>query len=174
MIDVALTLAALGLAAVPACLALVAFDGEATLGRIERIGLGFLLGLGGLTWWMTVVVLSGFRLSLPLVLAPGLAGTVILVARLHPRRHGPTGSRPGAEGGDAGSAVTARPTAEQTGAIDRLLIAGIALTIGWVFFQAILTPLEAYDAVAIWGLKAKAIFLERGLPIALLQDRAYI
>ncbi|HEX9428133.1 MAG TPA: hypothetical protein VGA64_10120 [Candidatus Polarisedimenticolia bacterium] len=173
MIEDVVTLAAFGLAAVPACLALVAFDGEAALGRIEKVGLGFLLGLGGLTWWMTIVVLSGSRLSLPLVLAPGLAGTVILVARLHPRRHGPTGLRPMAAGGGAGSGMTAHATAWHAGAIDRLLIAGIALTIGWAFFLSILTPLEAYDAVAIWGLKAKAIYLERGLPIGLLQDRVF-
>ncbi len=158
MTDLVPAAAALALAAAPACLALRAFDREGTLGRTERLGLGYGLGLGLLTWWMTLLCLFRVRLSLPLILAPSLAATIALVTRAALGRspRAPTDAR-----------------SEPLRSLDVALLAGISLAVGRTFLQALLTPMEGYDAVAIWGLKAKAIFLERALPVGLLQDGAF-
>lgn len=54
--------------------------------------------------------------------------------------------------------------------LERFLIIAISFEIIYAFFRAILYPMESYDSVAIWGLKAKAIYLAGGLSTNLFNE----
>ena len=56
---------------------------------------------------------------------------------------------------------------------DKFLICAISFEIIYAFFRAVIYPMESYDAVAIWGLKAKAIYFAGGLPIGFFKDMNY-
>jgi hypothetical protein len=49
----------------------------------------------------------------------------------------------------------------------------IGFEIAYAFFRAWIRPMEAYDAVANWGLKAKAIYLAGQIPTDFLQNPDY-
>lgn len=54
--------------------------------------------------------------------------------------------------------------------LERFLIFAILFEIAYAFFKAILFPMESYDSVATWGIKAKAIYFLGGLSGQLFRD----
>ncbi len=83
-----------------------------------------------------------------------------------------TGDKPRSEA-DSVVATSRRTVIAPFGWFEWLLIAAIAFELLRVFFRAWLLPMEAYDAVANWGLKAKAIFLAREIPKDFLRNPHY-
>lgn len=60
-------------------------------------------------------------------------------------------------------------------AVEILLTAGITIEIAYTFFRALLSPLEAYDAIAIYGLKSKIFYLAGTVPHDFLNGfRGYV
>jgi len=53
---------------------------------------------------------------------------------------------------------------------EKFFIAGIGFEIFYAFFRALIRPMESYDSVAIYALKAKIFFLSRSIPTGLLRD----
>jgi len=47
---------------------------------------------------------------------------------------------------------------------ERFFIFGIIFEVGYALFRALIKPLEAYDAIAIYALKAKAFYLASSIP----------
>lgn len=56
---------------------------------------------------------------------------------------------------------------------ERFLLCAIVFEIIYSFFRAAVMPMDAYDSVAIWGFKAKAIYLEQALPVDLFKNGEY-
>ncbi|MFZ5800778.1 MAG: glycosyltransferase family 39 protein [Candidatus Omnitrophota bacterium] len=56
---------------------------------------------------------------------------------------------------------------------ETFLLCAISFEIFYSFFRAAVMPMDAYDSLAIWGLKAKAIYLEQALPISLFKNPEY-
>ncbi|MCM8761525.1 MAG: hypothetical protein NC933_05290, partial [Candidatus Omnitrophica bacterium] len=50
------------------------------------------------------------------------------------------------------------------GMLDIFLIAGISFEIFHAFFRALVRPIEAYDAVAIYAIKSKIFYLANSIP----------
>jgi hypothetical protein len=57
--------------------------------------------------------------------------------------------------------------------VEALLIVLITIQVILTVTLSLLTPIEAFDAVAIWGLKAKATFVAQGIPTEFLLDQSY-
>ena len=123
--------------------------------------MGFGIGTGLLTWEMLVFQAFGFSFAVIGLLAPLLGFSLIafLFARRH-RRKGRSESR---------LAVASVPFQR----VEWFLIAAIVIETSGAFFHAWLLPMEAYDAVSNWGLKAKAIFLAGRIPESFLRNPNY-
>ncbi|MFA6609963.1 MAG: glycosyltransferase family 39 protein [Candidatus Omnitrophota bacterium] len=48
--------------------------------------------------------------------------------------------------------------------IEKLLVLGISLEVAYAFFRALIKPIESYDAVAIYAIKAKIFYLAQSIP----------
>ena len=112
----------------------------------EKIGLSYLLGFGVITIQMFVMGLLGMRFTRLTILLPWVFVAVVNLA------WGLRGMR-SAGGGPFRFHVT-----------DITLVALIALETCYNFFRALIKPIEAYDSVAIYGLKAKIMYLAGGIP----------
>ena len=161
MTDIFLGLASLAPVILAGCFLVSAVDHHGILLPAERLALGFAVGTGLLTWEMLVFHTFGFSFSVIGLLAPLLGFS--LAAFLFARRHWPKGR---SESSLAFASVSFRR-------LEWLLIAAIVIETSAVFFHAWLLPMEAYDAVSNWGLKAKAIFLAGRIPESFLRNPNY-
>lgn len=112
----------------------------------EKIGLSYLLGFGVITIQMFAMGLLGMRFTRLGILLPWAFVAVVNLAR------GMIGVR----------SVGREPF--RFCVTDMALMALIALETCYNFFRALIKPIEAYDSVAIYGLKAKIIYLAGGIP----------
>lgn len=48
--------------------------------------------------------------------------------------------------------------------LEKFFICGISFEVLYTFFRALIKPLEAYDAIAIYGMKAKIFYLAKAIP----------
>jgi hypothetical protein len=110
----------------------------------EKLGLSCLFGFGAVTLQMFMMSLLGMRLTRSAILLPWVAVAAVNAIRFF-RTPLKSPLRPPARVGSLA------------------LIALIALQTCYNFFRALIRPIEAYDAVAIYGLKAKMIYLSGGI-----------
>ncbi|MEW5979537.1 MAG: hypothetical protein AB1898_27385 [Acidobacteriota bacterium] len=159
-----LALSGLLLIGLPGFLVLVAFDHRKRLGILERLALAYGLGLGLLTWQMLFLHFLGLPFGLYSILVPLLVGAtaVLLGTSLWPRPQ------------HFSSATVKAGPSESLSQVERLLCAGIVLELATVFPKTLLLPMESYDAVTIWALKAKAFYLFRSIPTDFLLDHEYV
>ena len=161
MTDIFLGLASLAPVILVGYFLVSALDHHDVLLPVERLALGFGVGAGLLTWEMLVFQTCGFSFAVIGLLAPLLGFS--LAAFLVARRHRPKGT---SEPSLAFASVSFRR-------LEWLLIAAIVIETSAVLFHACLLPMEAYDAVSNWGLKAKAIFLAGRIPESFLRNPNY-
>ncbi|MGB2706255.1 MAG: hypothetical protein WBC74_05325 [Candidatus Omnitrophota bacterium] len=123
---------------------------------LEQASLSYLFGMGVLTIQMFIMSLRGigytrFNILLPWVVVVGLNLLVVIARRIRGF------SVPGTERLPFPERKAGFRLSEVT------LICLIALQTAYNFFRALMRPIESYDAVAIHGLKAKMIYLARGI-----------
>jgi hypothetical protein len=169
MIEYATGLVSLSYATALGFLFLRTIDRKRTLSLLELSALSYGIGLGLIAWEMLILQMAGIRFTLPNILAPLTSFCVFsyiafgrskavknLAMKSEATPHQPW---------------SPKPSVKSITEISFFCVIGIELT--RVFFRALTKPMEAYDAVAIWGLKAKAIYLSQSLPISFLQDKDY-
>ena len=161
MTDIFLGLASLAPVILVGCFLFLAVDHHRILLPAERLALGFGVGTGLLTWEMLVFHTFGFSFAVIGLLAPLLASRRPLFCLLDDT---------GRKGRSESSLAFASVPFER---VEWLLIAAIVIETLAVFFHAWLLPIEAYDAVSNWGLKAKAIFLAGCIPENFLRNPNY-
>jgi len=162
MTDIFLGLASLAPVTLAGCLLLLTLDHDGLLRPTERVALGYGIGSGLLAWEMLVFQVFGFSFTVIGLLAPLLG--VSALAFLFARRCQPQERR-----SESRFVFTSVPFQR----LEWFLIAAIVAELSGAFFQAWLLPMEAYDAVANWGLKAKAIFLAGSIPESFLRNPDY-
>ncbi len=123
---------------------------------LESGAVAFGIGVGTVTWLMLILHFCGIRFAAINVLVPVLLFCLVLSTLRHPRE-----------------TQTILPKADRWNWKDFLLISAISAEMFVVFLRAILLPVEAFDAVAGWGLKAKAIFLAGNIPTDFLLNQNY-
>jgi hypothetical protein len=161
MTDFLFGLAFLAPVTLAGCLVLSAFDRDRLLQPLERLALGYGIGCGIVVWAMLIFQALGLSFAVVGLLALLLG--VSALAFPFARRRRPAGG--------AGSRVA--PTSVPLQRIEWFFIAAIILELSSAFFHAWLLPMEAYDAVSNWGLKAKAIFLAGRIPETFFRNPNY-
>jgi len=138
-------------------------DCQRVLTVLEKLPLAYLFGLGIVAWEMLVLQLLGKPFS-PLWLLTPLLGASILFSAVYMRRKRHLKAKPQSQ---------SPWLKEHWSKVDIFLLTGIGLELGFAFTRALLLPMEDFDAVTNWGLKAKAIYLANGIPLGFLTNREY-
>jgi hypothetical protein len=162
MTDIFLGFASLTPVILAGFLVLSALDRSRLLQPAEKLALSYGIGSGLLVWEMLVFQTAGFSFAVTRLLALllGVSAIAFLFARRRPLREYVPKTR---------LAVASVPFQR----LEWLLAAGIVAEISGTFFRAWVRPMEAYDAVSNWGLKAKAIFQAGNIPEGFLRDPNY-
>ena len=111
----------------------------------EKIGLSYLLGMGVITLELFFLSLLKIQLTHSSILIPWIA---LILLNLFLKRKPP----------EVTNAPDA-PLCEKRTFWEIALIFLIFLQTVYNFFRSLIKPMESYDAVAIWGLKSKIIYL---------------
>ena len=122
----------------------------APLSVLEKAGLSYALGLGLITVQMFIMSLFGMEYTRDAILIPWIFVVAANLLWIYARRK---------EALPPGPA----PERKQFTFYELLLLFSIALQTLYNFFRALIRPIESYDAVAIYGLKSKMIYLAHGI-----------
>jgi hypothetical protein len=127
----------------------------------ETAALSYGLGVGLVTFEMLLFGMAGIRFSLVRLLVPWvLAWLLLFAARLAGRLPGPTRVPP----------QTKERT--RTSLACALLVAGFASLFALLLYRSTFRPVDLWDAVAYWDLKARAFFTDGGI-VPFVTDRYY-
>ena len=131
--------------------------------RLERVGAGFGLGALVVTLWM--LALSSLRLyfSLPLIMVPllALAGGLLLVIKLGRRGH------------PEATPLPPPTTPAPYGLWDWVFIGLLVALFLFVVPRALMYPVWAWDAIAMWGFKARVFFLRGAVDLSGFEAHNY-
>ncbi|MBN2453513.1 MAG: glycosyltransferase family 39 protein [Candidatus Omnitrophica bacterium] len=141
------------------CLIMGRFDG---LGITETVFISYGIGIGFISLEMLLFYIAGWKFSIPALLLPWTAVVAagLVIARKPLRSYWLTkqsqkidcfGLRP-------------RNDVIAISFLSVFLKFGIALEVAYAFFRALIRPIEAYDAVAIYAIKSKIFFLAKAIP----------
>ena len=139
-------------------------DRERVLTVLEKLPLAYMIGLGIVAWGMLVLQLIGKPFSPLWLLTPLLGASILSILNSGRRKRylrTPFQSQ----------SLWLR---ERWSKAEILLLTGIGLELGFAFTRALLLPMEDFDAVGNWGLKAKAIYLANTVPFSFLGNHDYI
>lgn len=162
MTDILLGLASLAPVTLAGCLVLLTFDRHRVLWPVERLVLGCGVGVGLLAWEMLIFQSLGYEFSVIALLAPLLGISALALGFTKRGQEWKLSSNP--------RFAIAPPPLQ---GLEWCLVGAIVLELLGAFFYTWLLPMEAYDAVSNWGLKAKAIFLAGKIPESFLLNPNY-
>lgn len=133
---------------------------------LERLALAFGLGATLLTLWMLLLTWGGWNFSLPLILIPPLAlgGAALVVKKIIGKGGQPAETAPPAP---------AAPPPEPWQVWDWLFLGLLAAFFLFATLRAVLYPMWAWDAIAIWGCKAKVFYQARSLDLNYIDAHHY-
>jgi len=126
-----------------------------SLNFFERMAISYGLGIGALSLEMFLFSLAGLKYSAGYVILPWgiilVANIFIYFIKKPVRQKKPFYVEPG------GMLKAGRM-------LSVFLSSGIVFEIAYSFFRALIKPIESYDAVAIYAIKAKIFYVARSIP----------
>lgn len=130
-------------------------DREKKLGILEGLGLSYGLGLGIIAIIMTSLSLAGvsfniFNILMPFILIIALGG---IFNKIFPKPEK--------------ACLKVNLGREKINKLELFFLCAILFEISFAFFVSLIKPMESWDAVAHWGLKAKMLYFLKGLPLNL-------
>ncbi len=144
------------------------FSRKNELFPLERLAYAWGIGVGILTLQMYFFAKIGIRLTIPNIAIPSFFFFACLAAYSLYKKgvffdaHGLLGQVKGVFSADKKEGLV-RVLAE------KILIAWIGLKLLYIFFEALIKPVVAWDALAHWSFTAKVFFVERTIPSFLMQ-----
>jgi hypothetical protein len=125
------------------------YDRKGDLGGLETAGLSYLLGIGAVTIEMFVFGIFGAKFTMPDIVLPWVIFSAINIPLFKTRfiRNRPKSMVP-----------------RGLSLFEKIAASLLVFVVCYTFFTALMRPVESYDSVAIWSLKAKVIYLAQTLP----------
>jgi hypothetical protein len=148
-LDIVSAMAGLLVLAASSWLLLVQWDAPAA----EKAGVAFGLGACLLGWEMLIFQCVGISFTLPHLLIPLLSlqlGLGLWIGRLQ---------------GQSSRVLAIKRSRLPFSRREWMGFSAILFLGAYALFQATLRPMEAWDSVAIWGVRGKAIYLARSIPV---------
>lgn len=130
-------------------------DREKKLGIPEGLGLSYGLGMGIIAIIMTFLALAGISFNIFNILAPfilililcGIFSKIFLKSKNKFSR--------------------INPVHKKMSKVELFFLGAIFFEVVFAFFVSLIKPMESWDAVAHWGMKAKVVYFLNGLPLNL-------
>jgi hypothetical protein len=133
----------------------------------EALALSYGAGIAAVSIQMAIISLFGMEFSVPSIMiwwVPLIAATSLVVLKNH--KKGIASSRQNTAGlamtGERIPSVT-RNDMKKT-FLEKFFAGVIAFEVLYVFFRALIKPMESYDSIAIYALKAKIFYLNKMIP----------
>ncbi|MFA5147117.1 MAG: glycosyltransferase family 39 protein [Candidatus Omnitrophota bacterium] len=117
----------------------------------EKLAISYAAGLGLVTVEMALLSVSGISFSVFSIAVPWIPLFLASLLLYGKER----GKGPGNGGREVSPPLVP---------IEKLFLLGTALEVSYTFFRAMAKPIESYDAIAIYAIKAKIFYLARGIP----------
>ncbi|MDD5428194.1 MAG: hypothetical protein PHI58_03035 [Candidatus Omnitrophica bacterium] len=133
---------------------IIAYDRKDNLSEMEMAGLSYLFGIGAIAVEMFIMGLAGIKFTAVYILLPWVLLAIVNIPRFKAR----FGKKNPAAAARCGEACSNRPF---YGIAGKIAAALLVFVICYAFFVALVRPVESYDAVAIWSLKAKILYLDK-------------
>jgi hypothetical protein len=136
------------------CNVLYLFSGRSMrkLSIPEALAVSYGLGIGLVSLEMLLFYMLGIGYSVRSVLSPWIILIAVNLFRYARERKGCAGEgRPS-------------PGPGKFGVLDTFLAGGIAFEVAYAFFRALIKPIEAYDAIAIYAIRSKIFYLAGSVP----------
>lgn len=132
---------------------LLLLDREKKLGILEELSLSYGLGLGIIAIILTLLSLAGisfniFNILMPFILIIALGGIFNKIFLKSKK-----------------ICLKVNPGREKMSKPELFFLSAILFEVFLAFFISLIKPMESYDVMAHWGLKAKAIYFLNGLPL---------
>jgi hypothetical protein len=143
------------------------FDTKNAFNWQERLGLSYLFGIGAISLEMFIMGLLKFEFVTTCILTPWALVFLINILRYHRMGRlkarnkdvvGLNGTVP-----PKGGTVHFR-TDNVFSRFEKILVFLLSFQVIYTFFRALSKPIEAYDSVSIWALKAKILYLAKTIP----------
>ena len=126
------------------------FAGRRPLGLIESACVSYGLGVGFISLEMLLFYFLKAPFNLFCILAPWPAFVVVNLY-IYLNRKAPPEAPRGARSG-------------KFGPLAAFLALGIGFEVAYAFFRALIKPIESYDAIAIYAIKAKILYMAKAFP----------
>ena len=131
-----------------------AADSRERMGPVPMCALAYGLGMGAVSLEAFLYLLYGFKITAVRLFVPWVFLALYAMAKNPPVR----------------LPKATRAPREVLSRLEIFLVCGICFEVAYAFFRAVLYPMEAYDAVGIWAIKSKAIYLAGALPVDLFKN----
>jgi hypothetical protein len=133
------------------------------------LAISYGLGIGVVTWVMQILSFARIKFTpFSLLVSIGVVALTLILTGLR-RAIGGDLPKPSSVAED----LIKRGRSLRDIWVEGLLSVLIAFQVILTVTLSLLTPIEAFDVVAIWGLKAKATFMAQGIPTEFLLDQSY-
>jgi hypothetical protein len=137
-----------------------AFLRRSSFHLIESLALSYGLGVGFVTLEMLAFSFFGVSFELGKIIAPWVP-LFFINALTHFKEGMP-------------EMATGQENKKQNNVFLAFLLAATAFQVSFTFFRALIRPLESYDAIAIYAIKAKIIYIARSIPADFFGELARI
>lgn len=126
------------------------FDRKSVFDWPAKLGLSYLFGIGAITLQMFIMGLFKFEFITGCILAPWVI--LFLFNLLVYHRQGRI------------NAIFEKSPAPKFDIFEKILVILLSFQVIYTFFRALIRPIESYDSVSIWALKAKILYLAKTIP----------
>jgi hypothetical protein len=142
----------------------IIFRGKKTLSSWEAIAVSYPLGLGLVSLEMALLAVLRMKYNILAIAAPWLP-IMLVAARIA------TGQRAAKKTGQPSPKVAPlSSSARASSLLEKFLISAISFEVLHAFFLALIMPVEAYDAVAIYAIKSKIFYFAKTIPPNFFSD----
>ncbi len=122
-----------------------ACDKRCVLSKPEVVGLSYLFGIGAISVEIFLFGLCGIKFTTFYILLPWVILSIVNIPRYK-----------------AVSSINSRAACYSV--FEKTVLTLLIFVIAYAFLMAMVRPIESYDSVAIWSLKAKVIYLAKEAP----------
>lgn len=118
----------------------------------EGIALSFALGLGAVTVEMLLFYLAGMKFDIARLVVPWFLPVSVSIYFVS------------VDTDSLSFMKDVRSRTKETGLLSAFFLGAISVEVIYAFFRALIKPIEAYDAIAIYAIKSKIFFLAKAIP----------
>lgn len=125
------------------------FDRHNTFNWPERLGLSYLFGIAAVSVEMFIMGIFKIKFVTSYILLPWIFLFILNITLYRPQRI---------------KILLKKSSIARFDIFEKLLFSLLSFNVAYTFFRALMKPVESYDSVSIWALKAKVLYMAKTIP----------